>query len=312
MRNFIDGKSDSQGYARLEELVVDVEQRYRESGSRLVFVDVTSAGMTNLHLDINSRTHYGIVTANKNPLSLSHPAVFHQLTSDPRRYGYSCSVMAGAGAVNFLRDSVLLNDAVTSIDGCLSGTLGFIAYGLQEGRNFSELLKFATDNGYTEPDPRADLSGLDIARKLVVLGRTAGYDIGIEDIECTPFIPSQYFKDEDVSKFISGVFELDDYFAEKVAHAKEKGSVLRSVASLNLNGRMHPIAEVSLKEVNAGDDLGNLKGTANIVVIVSSRGYKSDTPLVIKAPGAGLEVTARNIGRDLLYLPGGIFGSSQL
>jgi len=316
IQSFIDGDSQkAPRYTDLEELVDEANRRYRENGSRLVVVDVTSHKdpmnnpLTHLHLHLIGKTHYGVATANKDPVALSHIAVFQQLTLDPTRYEYSCSVMAGAEAVSRLRDSRFTMDILQSMEGCFSGTLGYIASELEKGKKFSEALNEAMQLGYTESDPRADLSGLDVARKVIVLGRTAGYKVGIEDVKLEPFIPKEYIMEgESIEDFLKRVHELDEYFERKMKYAQEHGMTLRYVARMDIeNGK--PKVEVSLREVPLESQLGSLKGRLNQIIIVSKR-YPQENPYSIRAPGAGLEITAGNIRRDLLYLPGGMFHQS--
>ena len=278
------------------------KREYKSNRSTLVFVDVTALNepMTEFHLKVIRDTPYGIVTANKNPVALSDYAVFQELTRHPRRYGYRCSVMAGAESVTFLQDLRDLNDRLHSIEGCFSGTNGYIATELEKGRKFSEIVIEARKKGYTEPDPRDDLSGLDVARKIIVLARTAGYGVGIENVVLNPFIPREYFSGEDVSSFLNRINELDEYFKEIVAKAKENGLSLRYVARMDIiDGE--PKIEVGLKEVPEKSPLGRLEGTLNKFVVITDA-YPEKSPYSVEAPGAGLEVTARNIRRDLLYL----------
>jgi len=264
----------------------------------LVFIDVTAVNepMTEFHLKVIEETPFSIVTANKNPISLSNYATFKKLTSDVRRYGYRCSVMAGAEAVTFLQDLKDVNDQVQIIEGCFSGTLGYITSELEKGRPFSKILREARNMGYTEPDPRDDLNGLDVARKLIVLARTAGYEIEIGDIDVEPFIPAEYFSDEGVDEFLERTKELDLDFATDVNFAKNVGKALRYVAHFDWEERV-----VGLQTVQKDSPLGSLQGTLNKLVVVSGT-YDAEAPYSVEAPGAGLQLTAQNIRRDLLYL----------
>src|SRR3990172_2708513 len=154
--------SNAQPYRNLDKLL---EVARHDRDGTLVFVDVTPAkdAMTQFHLEVIEQTPYGIVTANKNPLTSSY-MVFQKLTRYPRRYGYRCSVMAGSEVVPFLQDLKDLNDPLHKIEGCLSGTIGLITSELERNKPFSDILKEAHSKGYTEPHPRDDLSGLDVAR----------------------------------------------------------------------------------------------------------------------------------------------------
>lgn len=307
VRNFLARNyGGAQRYSNLGELVDDVRRRHRGNSSKLIFVDATAVDvpMTHLHLEVNGNTPYSIATANKNPVALSHYAVFQQLTEDPTRYGYRCSVMAGADVIDFLRNRRYIGDALRVVEGCLSGTLGYICSELETGRKFSDILREAKEvQKYTEPDPRDDLNGLDVARKIIVLARTAGYDVGLEDVKREPFIPDNYFvAGESIESFMERIKELDPVFEAKVAEAREQGMVLRYMARMEVTAGSQKV-EVSLREVPKDSDLGNLKGTLNQTLIFTN--VYSRSPYGIKAAGAGLDVTAANIATDLLYLPGG-------
>lgn len=293
---------DSRPYNNLNELLKIASGNRQENDSTLAFVDVTALNkpMIDFHLKIINETPFGIVTANKNPIALSDYDVFVKLTKKPRRYGYRCSVMAGAEAVSMLRDLKDVNDVPKTIQGCFSGTLGFITSELEKGRKFSDIIKDAKEKGYTEPDPRDDLNGLDVARKLIVLARTVGFPIGLENIELKPFIPEKYFSEQDIDSFLESTKELDDEFEQKVLDAKSKNKVLRYVANLDATKEI-PKLDVSLKEIPLDSPLGSLKGTLNKIVIISNA-YPEESPYSVEAPGAGLQVTAQNIRRDLLYL----------
>ncbi|OVE74478.1 hypothetical protein BVX95_02420 [archaeon D22] len=261
----------------------------------VVFVD-TTAEKFDFHSYIINKTNHSIVTANKNPLCFCSFDEFKKLTSDFSRYGYRCSVMAGAEAVSFIQDLTDVNDSPLSIRGCFSGTIGFITSELDKGRDFSQIVREAYEKGYTEPHPKDDLNGLDVARKLLILARTAGLDVDLEDIELEPLVDSKYF-DLETEEFLNKISEVDEIYAKKVSKAKDNGSVLRYVAEIDENKKL----KVSLKEVKESSPLGSLSGTSNKIVVVTTVGYPEGSAYSIQSPGAGLEVTAQNVRRDLLY-----------
>ncbi len=285
-------------YQHPNEFLWMVDQ-YRSNRSTLVFVDATAVDepMTEFHIYVTGQTTHGLVTANKIPLASHDHSTFQRLTRYPRRYGYRCSVMAGAEAVPHLQDLRDLNDRLYSIEGCFSGTLGFISSELTNSR-LSEIVREARDRGYTEPHPRDDLSGLDVAKKLVILARTAGYGVSIEDVNVKPFIPQELLLEGDVNRFLDSLTMLDTEFATRMDYAQANGHTLRYVARMIVkNGT--PELEVSLQEVPKESQLGRLEGRENKIIIVSEaypNGYK------VEASGAGLDITATNIRRDLLYL----------
>jgi aspartokinase/homoserine dehydrogenase 1 len=262
----------------------------------VIFVDVTAARLEEFHVKARELGH-GVVTANKNPLVDCSFPTFETLTSQPRRYGYRCSVMAGAEAVGYVRDLRDLDDRPTEISGCFSGTLGFVCAELEKGRKISEIVREARAKGYTEPHPADDLGGMDVARKLCILARSAGFDIGLGDIKVWPFIPAGLLAQRDVNLFLSSLEEVDANFARLVSDTARDGNVLRYVASLEVaDGK--PTATTRIQPVSRQSPLGALQGTLNKIVVRTAT--QEGKPYSVEAQGAGLEITARNIRRDLL------------
>ena len=294
---------ESNPYKSHDELLSAVGLATRDTPTQLVFVDVTPLKneMTNFHLEVINYTPYNIVTANKNPISLSDYSTFEMLTHDVRRYGYKCSVMAGAHAVPIVQELRDLNDVPRLIEGCFSGTLGYITSELQKGEgSFSEILAAARSEHYTEPHPRDDLSGLDVARKLIVLARTAGYRVELKDINLEPFIPNEYLAEDDISRFMSSTTRLDSHFSERMKSLKDQGKTLRYVASMDATEFPVKLG-VRLSEVPLESSLGSLEGTLNKIIIVS-KVHPREKPYEISSQGAGPDVTAQNIRSDLLAL----------
>ena len=258
------------------------------ASSPIEFVDITALGtlMTRFHLSVIGTTNHGIVTANKVPLTEVDFSTFQFLTRNVRRYGYRCSVMAGAEAVDFIQDARDLGDKITGIEGCFSGTLGYVVTRLHQGASFFQAVAEAREKGYTEPNPIEDLSGKDVGRKLLTLGRTVGLDHAYSDINVVPLALQKDLKKNDKD------------FAERVRKAERKENVLRYVASLKFKDEK-PILEASLREVPKDSPLGALNGTNNKIMITTDI-YDSLKPYIVEAPGAGLDVTARNVRRDLL------------
>lgn len=294
---FIGGKGGV-AYGKLDDLL----KIARRASSRVIFVDLTALKepMIEFHKKVIGTSKHSIITANKNPIACPDYKTFAFLTREPRRYGYRCSVMAGGDAVPFLRDLRDMGEIPERIEGCFSGTLGFITSMLEKNISFSTILRRALREGYTEPDPRDDLSGVDVARKLVVLARSLGLSVDLEDVQMRPFIPLRYFRDESVEKFMRSTKNLDGLFAKAVRGARRRGMVLRYVATIRAEEKK-PRLSVRLAHVPAQSELGSLRGTLNKIVVVSKI-FKKGSPYSVEAPGAGLEVTAQNIRRDLLYL----------
>jgi len=278
----------------------DVLNFARSRFQQLTFVDVTAARelMRDFHLEVMDNSEFGIVTSNKNPLTMMTTDEFRRVVAKTGRYGYRCSVMAGANAINELIDFRDLGDSVRGIEGCFSGTLGYICTGLQQERSFSEIVREARKLGYTEPHPREDLSGKDVAKKILLLARTAGLDLSMENLTITPFIPLDYLGIENTEQFLEALEQLDISFLKKIKKAKARGNVLRYVARLGFQGDK-PVVEIGPRNIPATSPLGTLTGTLNKIVIATDT-YTPEKPCIIEAPGAGLEVTAQNVRRDLL------------
>jgi aspartokinase/homoserine dehydrogenase 1 len=210
------------------------------------------------------------------------------------RFLYEATVGAGLPVVSTLRDFLETGDRVLRIEGMFSGTLSFILDSLSESTPFSRVVAEARSRGYSEPDPREDLSGMDVARKAVILGREIGLDIGLEALEVESLVPRD-LSALDVDAFMDRLSEHDRAMEERRAEAANSGEVLRYVASVESGGRV----EVGLQRHPEGSLFGRA-GVNNVVIFTTER-YQSQ-PLVIQGPGAGPEVTAAGVFGDLLRL----------
>ena len=286
-------------YKSLFELLNFARIGSRDESSNLVFVDVTPLNepMSEFHLHVIEQTPYGIVTANKNPIALASYDIFQRLTRDPNRYGYRCSVMAGAHAVPVIQELRGVNDKIRKIVGCFSGTLGYISTRMEKNIPFSEALEDARKQDFTETDPRQDLSGLDVARKLIVIARTLGIPVEFSRDWVEPFIPDSYFHQGGIPHFLSSAKELNPHFEAKMSAARSRGMTLRYVGSLDTTGEQ-PIVQVSSIEVPKQSFLGGLEGTLN-GLIVETDTHPAEKALKFISQGAGPEVTAQNIRVDL-------------
>lgn len=282
-------------YDHLNDFISVVET----SKKNVTFIDVTAATeeMLRFHTHIIKNTSHRLVTANKLPLVLADFKTFCELTAQVERYGFRCSVMAGAEAVNKVRDLKDLGDTPIEISGCFSGTLGYIASELEKGKKFSDIISVARKAGYTEPNPADDLSGFDVTRKILILARTSGYQVENQFCHREPFVPESYLNEKDPDVFCESLRELDNYFETRVATATNIGKVLRYIATFAISDGQ-PHIHVGLQEVAKDSPLGSLQGTRN-KIIIKTKTY-SPNFYSVEAPGAGLEVTAQNIRRDLL------------
>ena len=178
--------------------------------------------------------------------------------------------------------------------GTFSGTLGFLCSGLQHGRTYSAVVHEAYKLGYTEPEPRDDLGGVDVARKALILARTMGWPLEMSDIDIQPLYPSS-MSTLSVADFLSALPSLDADYAARHSAAQAQGAVLRYVATLEA-GKIH----VGLTPLPADSPIGRLQGTGNMVEYTTAV-YK-DTPLVVQGSGAGGEVTASGVMGDVVEL----------
>lgn len=260
---------------------------------RPVLVDLTSDETAPL-LQEAVEQGFSIVLANKKPLAVPQ-GEYDRLMQTARDRGVSIRYEATAGAGLPVLDTLAklreAGDRVETILGCFSGTLGFLMTAVEDGVPFSEAVRQAWKLGYTEPDPRDDLSGMDVARKALILARTLGRRADLADIDVEPlFTPA--VDDPDAETFIGNLRALDAQFAERVKRATAGKKVLRYVAKIGRSIR------VGIEAVPENSPMGRLRGTDNQVAIYSKR-YKTN-PLVVTGPGAGAAVTAAGVLNDIV------------
>ena len=284
----------------LGQQILSAVEGHSQEGRRLVFVDATALKdeMLSFHKKVIQETGFGMVTANKNPLAFSDFETFQLLTRDVSRYGFRCSVMAGAEAVNFLLDLRDLNDELQTVEGCFSGTLGYVITMLEAGGRLSSIVREASKLGYTEPNPADDLSGADVAKKTLILARSAGFKCDLSGVVVAPMVASQILSAKSKEELFANLGNVDNEFSERILAARGRGNVIRYVGSAKNNGGKISMA-VGLMEVPQKSPLGSLHGTSNKIVAITKT-YPQDAPYVVEAPGAGPEITAQNIRRDLL------------
>ncbi len=240
---------------------------------------------------------YHVVTANK-ALAGGELAGWRALQSalaHGGHYGDSATVGAGLPVLSTLRRLRLCGDALLTLEGVFSGSLSWLFNQYDGSRPFSELLREARQLGYTEPDPRSDLSGEDVARKLLIIARHAGFSISREEVMVESLVP-EALRGIDSEAFLARLGELDAPLAARHAEAADRGNVLRFLARLNQRGH----ARVGLVEVPATHPAARLYGTDNQFALSTTR-YNTQ-PLVIQGPGAGPEVTAQALLGDVLAL----------
>ena len=239
-----------------------------------------------------------IVTPNKKAFSgdqSDYAALANSAKQGNAHYLYETTVCAALPIIRTIRDLVDTGDRIRSLQGILSGTLAYLFNVYDGSVPFSEILIQAKDSGYTEPDPRDDLSGMDVARKLTILARELGQSIEIGDFPVQNLI-AEDLRGLEVDKFLRELPKYDDEMLALYKEAKDEGKTLRYVARLTEQGE----AAVGLEKVSVDAPFSNISSTDNIVQFITDR-YATN-PLVIQGPGAGPEVTAGGVFGDLLKL----------
>lgn len=239
-----------------------------------------------------------IVTPNKKANSGAFPdyiALKEAARSAGSHYLYEATVGAGLPVIQTLRDLCATGDAVTSIEGIFSGTLAYLFNVFDGQEPFSAIVRTAKQKGYTEPDPRDDLSGMDVARKLIILGREMGLELELEDVEVRGLVP-EALGACGVEEFMARLPELDRDMAVQLEEARAEGQVLRYIGRIDAAGR----ATVGLTRLDGRHAFANIALTDNVVRFATQR--YCDNPLIVQGPGAGPEVTAGGVFADLLRL----------
>ncbi|WP_282036335.1 bifunctional aspartate kinase/homoserine dehydrogenase I [Saccharicrinis aurantiacus] len=295
----IDAKSiTSELMERGEEANLDVfKQRVIEYNlANSVMVDCTANQIiSELYYDVLN-ANVSVVTANK-IASSSEYSLYQKLKATALSKGvkflFETNVGAGLPIIAPLRDLVMSGDKILKLEAVLSGTLNYIVNTLSEDKPLSAVIQEAKDKGFSEPDPRIDLSGTDVVRKILILAREAGYAMEQSDIKVTPFVPQEYMDAPSLDVFMKEVVKLNDSFEEQRKRLVSEGKRLRYGAKLE-DGK----AEVGFIEVDQAHPFYDLEGSNNIILI-NSEHYK-EHPMQIKGYGAGADVTAAGVFADII------------
>lgn len=262
-----------------------------------VFVDCTANQSIAELYEPLLNGNVSVVAANKIAASSSYDN-YIKLKEVARHRGikflFETNVGAGLPIINTMNNLINSGDHISKLEAVLSGTLNYIFNTLSADVPFSRAIQMAKEEGYSEPDPRIDLSGKDVIRKLVILAREAGYIVEQDDVKRNLFVPNKYFEGS-LDDFWQNIHELDEEFEQKRQQLAAENKRLRFVAKME-NG----ICEVGLQEVDAHHPFYELEGSNNIIMITTERYH--EYPMIIKGYGAGADVTAAGVFADIISI----------
>lgn len=268
-----------------------IEQNLRNS----VFVDVTASPDVVREYPKLLAKSISVIACNKIAASADHRS-YLEIKSLAREFGadffFETNVGAGLPVIGTLNDLMRSGDRVNRIEAVLSGTLNFVFNNYDGSRKFAEVVRLAQDEGYTEPDPRLDLSGTDVARKILILARESGAEMEMAEIENTTFLPPSCLEGN-VEDFYRELDRNEEHFKQLYDDAAGRGLKLSYIATFD-RGR----AAVGLQAIGGDHNFANLSGKDNAVLFYTDR--YSEQPLVIKGAGAGAEVTAAGVFADII------------
>lgn len=273
--------------------------RKEDRGARLVVVDVSGASETIMEPVITAALRQGqrAVLANKRPLC-GLIADYRQMVAaagtGANRLRYETTVGAALPIISTLTSLQDAQDEVRQVNGTFSGTLAYLTSRLEAGIPYSQAVREAKEKGFTEPDPRDDLGGVDVARKALILARLLGSSLELKDVEIEPLYPPE-LAELDIPGFMESLPQLDAEYTRRVAEASSEGKVLRYLATVT-----QASCRVGLEKVAKDSPFGRLQGTNNMIVFRTARYDQS--PLIVQGPGAGAELTASGVLADILAM----------
>ncbi|MEX1120641.1 MAG: bifunctional aspartate kinase/homoserine dehydrogenase I [Balneolales bacterium] len=271
-----------------------VDHLIQEYPYRTVFIDATGSGDVARLYDRLLEAGIHIATPSKRAVTFEQ-SYFEKLTrfteGNKTHFFFETAVGAGLPVLQTLRDLQASGDKITKISGVVSGTMTYIFGQLEQGKSFGQAIRNAKDFGYSEPDPRDDLSGEDVARKFMILARASGYQIERDEVVVEDLTPHE-LSDMNTDTFLERISEFDEEWKLKVDQASKKGKVLRYVGEMS-EGNI----KIETQAVPRESPLGSLRGADNQIIIHTKR--YNESPIIIQGPGAGKEVTAAGVLSDV-------------
>ena len=263
-----------------------------------IFVDNTASEIVAREYALYLNNNVGVVTCNK--IAAADELInYLNLKKISRKFGspylFETNVGAGLPIIDTLNNLIASGDQIIKIQAVLSGSLNFVFNNFKRGVSFHDVVLEAQQQGFTEPDPKIDLSGIDVARKILILARESGMEIELEEIENEAFLPRECLDTEDNKSFFESLSKHCQHFEKMLENAERQGAKMKYVAQLE-----NRKAKVGIQLVQEGHDFYNLEGSDNIILFYTNR-YK-EQPLIVKGAGAGAEVTASGIFADIIRI----------
>ena len=263
-----------------------------------IFVDNTASDVIASEYALYLNNNVGVVTCNK-IAAADELNNYLNLKKISRKFGspylFETNVGAGLPIIDTLNNLIASGDQIIKIQAVLSGSLNFVFNNFKKGVSFHDVVFEAQQKGFTEPDPKIDLSGIDVARKILILARESGMRIELKEIENQSFLPKECLNTRDNKSFFESLTKQSEHFEKMLENAEKQNAKMKYVAELK-NGK----AKVGIQLIKEGHDFYNLEGSDNIILFYTNR-YKKQ-PLIVKGAGAGADVTASGIFADIIRI----------